>query len=79
MGKETPQNADPNSKERKQPKEILEAQTTDFHRRMLLNYPPTALALLPTSRFVIGGGGGMAKTGVPNRVRSSTEKSQHVD
>jgi hypothetical protein len=61
-------NSDPPAKKEKQPSEMLEVSTLDFRRRMLLSFPPTALALLSKSRCLVGGGGGSAKTGVPNRV-----------
>jgi len=33
-----------------------------------LNYPPTAAVVIADSQFVVGGGGGKAKSGVPNRI-----------
>jgi len=33
-----------------------------------LNYPPTAAAVIADTQFVVGGGGGKAKSGVPNRI-----------
>jgi hypothetical protein len=56
------------SEKMKLPPETLEVSTLDFRRRVLLSYPPTALALLSKSRCLVGGGGGSAKTGIPNRV-----------
>ena len=39
-------------------------------RYIRLTYPPGAAAALPDDpeRFIVGGGGGKGKTGVPNRV-----------
>ena len=33
-----------------------------------LTYPPTAAAVISGTHFLVGGGGGKAKTGVPNRI-----------
>ena len=66
--KDTNKVSEPPAKKEKQPSELLEVTTLDFRRRMLLSFPPTALALLSKSRCLVGGGGGSAKTGVPNRV-----------
>jgi hypothetical protein len=44
------------------------AQQRGDARYRRLTYPPTAAEAISNTLYVVGGGGGKAKTGVPNRI-----------
>lgn len=47
-------------------------------KRHRLGYPPASLAVISPTRYIVGGGGGKSKTGVPNRVRKCLSKMQSI-
>jgi hypothetical protein len=61
-----------NPEARKQPM----APQNKLIKRHRLGYPPASLAVISATRYIVGGGGGKSKTGVPNRVRTCQSKMQ---